>query len=131
MVGERGDLGKVGHHQHLAIRRDLRERRAEGEGRSPTDARVDLVEDHGGRAAHGDQSQGQHRPGQLAAGGHLGQRQDGFARVGPEQERDVLAGVALTDGHFQAGLGHGQGLQTFLDSPAQLGGATPAGGADI
>ena len=95
LVAEGGDLGQVGHHQHLMLPAQGGQRLADGDGRLAADAGVDLVEDEGapvvgtGRPGGSDrcrrsarwnrlaehQSHGQHGPGQLAARRDLGQGQ--------------------------------------------------------
>jgi len=52
---------------------------------------------------------------------HLGEGKDRLARVRPQEEGDVVAGVGIGHGHLDPGLGHGQAPQAFLDRPGELG----------
>ncbi len=119
----------MGHDQHLLVAGQAGERAADGDGRLAADAGVDLVEDQGGRRRGEHQAQGQHDAGQLAARGHLGQRQGRRARVGGEQHLDLVAGVVVGHRHLDPGVGHGQLGQVRLHPLGQRRGRGPAGGA--
>ena len=91
-VGERGHLGQVGDHEDLRRPRQGREPRADLDGRLASDAGVDLVEDERRhRPGVGQRDlDGQHHPGQLAAGGALAQRPWLRPGVGREQQLDLV-----------------------------------------
>ncbi len=76
-VGEGRDLRKMGDHQDLVAVAEGGQRPPDREARLPADPGVDLVEDQDRWGLRQHASQGQHRPGQLAARGHLGQRLEG------------------------------------------------------
>ena len=69
--GERGDLGEVGDHDHLRRLGQPCQPPADLDGGGAADSGIDLVEHEGGhRVAGGDDDlDGEHDPGQLAAGG--------------------------------------------------------------
>ena len=133
-VTERRDLRQVGDAQHLcrATERgelapdDLRDRAA--------DAGVDLIEDHAGAAGFGARSEGDlHRerePRELAARGDLRERSRRLARIGRDQELDVLeaagravGGCGRVQRHLEAAARHAQGLHPRADVAAErLGG---------
>ena len=113
-----------------ATTRSLGQGPAHGQGGLAADAGVDLVEDQGGRGFAQHQPAGEHGPGQLPAGCHLGQGQGRLARVGAEEEGDGGAGgVVVGHGHLEAGPGQGQLSQVALDRSRQPGRRLPAGPA--
>ena len=116
LVGPGRDLREVGHHQHLVIGRQRGQGSAHGGGRRPADAGVDLVEHERRRGFGEHQPQGEHGAGQLAARGHLGQRQRRRAEVGRQQEGDLVAGIV-------AHLDHDLGARPW---PARGGGPASA-----
>ena len=91
-VGERRDLGQVGDHEHLGGAGQRGEPAADLDRGLAADPGVDLVEDERRHRAGAGQRdlEGQHHPGQLAAGGALVQRRGLGAGVGGQQELDVV-----------------------------------------
>jgi hypothetical protein len=66
-------LRQMRHHQHLVSHPEVSERISDRYGRRTTDAGVDFVEDECRWGLRQHQSQGQHRPRQLATRRHFGQ----------------------------------------------------------
>ena len=94
-VGERRDLGQVGHHEHLVVAGQPGQPPADLHRGPAADAGVDLVEDHrrhrvGAGEAHLER---QHDPRQLAAGRAAPDRQRRRVRVRPQQELDLVGAV--------------------------------------
>ena len=92
-VGERRDLREVRHAEHLVMAAQGRERAPDRGARLAADPGVDLVEHERRRRLGQHDAQRQHRARQLAARRGLGERPGGLARVGREQERDVVGAV--------------------------------------
>ena len=94
-VGERGHLRQVGDHEHLVVAGQPGQPPADLHRRLAADPGVDLVEDQRRRAAGAgeDHLDGEHHPGQLAAGGALLQRQRRRARVGEQPQLDLVGAV--------------------------------------
>ena len=133
--GERRHLGEVGHHEHLARRRRAgpaprrrRSPRCRRCRRRPRRTRASGPVSHRRRER---EPQRQHRPRQLAARRHPGERQQRRTGVGGEQERDVVAGVVavvLADLHRDLGVRQGQLAQARLRPPSASSVPRPAGG---
>ena len=107
-VGKRGDLGEVGHAHHLMAPPEPGERLGDGGRRGAADAGVDLVEHQCLRRFGQHQSQGQHRACQLATAGHPRQREHRQARVGGDEEGDIVTGSLAADGDVHLGMRHRQ-----------------------
>ena len=155
VITKGGDLGQVGDHQHLVLPAQGGQGLADGHGRLAADPGVDLVEDQrrrvldrgvvaavatvsgrrglagsGPAPAREHQADRQHGPGQLAPRSHLGQRQQRFAGVGPEQPGDAVSGAFGADVDRETGSGHGEALQGGFDVGRQGGPGGPAGRPD-
>ena len=85
-----------------------RVRRVVGTGRPGGPSTVRRPVRPGSRPSAEHQAHGQHGPGQLAARGHLAERQGGLAGVGAEQPGDLVARPVRTDLDLEAGPRHGQ-----------------------
>ena len=108
-VGLRRHLGQVGHDQHLAAAGPPRAgpRPRASAAAPPTPASTSSKTMVWGPPMP-DQADGEHGPGQLAAGAGPGQRLHRLADVGPQGELDRLARPVGRHPHLQAGPGHGQ-----------------------
>ena len=91
----RRDLGEMRDDQHVIVLGQVSERTADGRRRPAADPGVDLVEHQGaGRvvlATGQDEPEGEHRPRQLAARGHLGEGEQRRPGLADEQELDPVA----------------------------------------
>ena len=99
--------------RHLTVGGERRQCVPDRGGRLPSDAGVDLVEHQRGWTGvvprpEQHEAQREHRSGQLAAGRHLRQRELRRSGIGGEQERDLVAGVGVADGHAHRRVGHRQ-----------------------
>ena len=105
------------------------QRPADRQRRLAADAGIDLVEHEGGRRGGEHQAQGQHGAGQLAAGGHLGERQRrrprGWRPAGTARRRRVVAADVDRRARLWAWPGRGGGASHRLASR----GAAPVGPA--
>ena len=126
-----GDLRQVGDDEDLVVAAQTGQRPAHGHGGLPADAGVDLVEDEGGGRLGEHEAQGEHGAGQLAARGDLGQRQRRRARVGGQEDLDVVARVLAPHLDLDPRPGHGQLGQVLLDAGGQLRSGGPAGGGHL
>ena len=92
-IREGGDLRQMRNAEDLMLRRQFSQHSTHALCDRAADAGVDLIEHQGRWARAQDETEGQHRAGEFAARGDLGQRLGVMARVGGEQECDVVAGV--------------------------------------
>ncbi|MNV03626.1 hypothetical protein D3C71_939030 [compost metagenome] len=132
-----GDLRQMGDAQHLALLAQGAQLVPDDVGHGAADARIDLVEDHGGHCIQVQRGHldGQRDARQLTAGGDLAQGPRRLAGVGRDQELDPFGAVRirfehglrldldqkLPAAHAQLTDQHGGGLRQGL------GGLAPAG----
>ena len=92
-VGEGRDLRKVRHTEHLVLTSQPGEGSTHCRPRFAADARVDLVEHQRRRRFRQHHTERQHRARELAAGRGLGEWPSRLARIGSEEEGDVVGAV--------------------------------------
>src|SRR5699024_4061253 len=118
VVGVGGDLREVGDDDDLAGAGEGREAGPDVQGRTSTDAGVDLVEDEGGHlaasgAGHRDLD-GEHDPAQLTAGGRLGDGAGLRALVRRSPDLDAVAAVGADPAGAAFAPGVGELLTAVL-----------------
>jgi hypothetical protein len=92
LIGETGDLGKVGNAQDLPVGAQLAQAMADHFGNATAHAAIDFVEDHcgNGAAIARNHLDSEAHPRQFTARCYPGQRHGFLARVGADQEINLV-----------------------------------------
>src|SRR5579862_1532105 len=130
-VGDGGDLREMRDRDHLRPLGEAAEDAADGVGRLPADAGVDLVEHEGLAARDGRDRERDAR--QLAAGRRLGDRPERHARVRPDEEHRLVRSrdsrLALAQLAHELAVAHADVVQLGGDRLGERGGGRDALGA--
>src|SRR5438874_3524615 len=129
VLGEGRDQRQVGDTEDLAAAAELAELAADDFGDRAADAGIDLVEDERGTplVGGGEGLEREHDARQLAARGHAGERARLLARVGREEELDLVpalgaerAPLGLGETRLEARAGERQRLELRDESARQI-----------
>src|SRR5438034_7052412 len=129
VLGEGRDQRQVGDTEDLAAAAELAELAADDFGDRAADAGIDLVEDERGAplVGGGEGLEREHDARQLAARGHAGERARLLARVGREEELDLVpalgaerAPLGLGETRLEARAGERQRLELRDESARQI-----------
>ncbi len=132
-VGEGRHLREMRHTQHLVLTSQRGQRPPDGGARFSADTGVDLVEHEGGRRRREYDAKCKHRARELPAGGRPGQGPGRLARIGRQQEHDLVGAVlprrrhvAGLHGDLEPGRGHREGPEIALHGGRERAGSRSA-----
>ena len=127
-VGQRRDLGEVGNDHHLMSSPEARQRLGDRSRRRSTNPGIDLVEDERLRCFGKNEAQCKHGASQLATTCNSGEWKQRQARVGRDQEGDVVARRLAANGDLHLCVRHRQGTHDVANSGGQCRRAGPSHG---